>query len=57
MEAVARAEQKKKPSPVVLFDDVYDQLPAHLQRQRDEMKQHVLQYRDHYNLDNFAPVN
>jgi len=57
LEAFARAEKLKKPSPVVMFDDVYSELPTHLQRQRDELKQHLTQYGDHYSLDNFEPIN
>jgi len=57
LEAFARAEQKKKPSPVVMFDDVYNELPSHIQRQRDEMRQHIIQYRDHYPVDNFEPLD
>ena len=57
MEAFARAEKLKKPSPVVMFDDVYDELPTHLQQQRDELKKHLTQYRDQYPLDSFEPIN
>jgi len=57
LEAFARAEQLKKPSPVVMFDDVYSELPTHLQHQRDELKQHLTQYGDHYALDNFEPFD
>ena len=57
LEAFARAEQRKKPSPVVMFDDVYSELPTHLQRQKDELKQHIAQYQDHYALDNFEPIS
>ena len=39
-----------------MFDDVYNELPTHLQRQKDEMKQHILQYRERYHLDSFKPV-
>ena len=55
LEAFARAEQRKKPSPGVMFDDVYSELPTHLQRQKDEMKQHLEQYADHYPVDSFEP--
>jgi len=57
LEAFARAEQRKKPSPVVMFDDVYSELPTHLQRQKDELKQHIAQYGDHYPLDSFEPIS
>ena len=57
MEAFARAEKLKKPSPVVMFDDVYDELTTHLQQQRDELKKHLSQYRDQYPLDSFEPIN
>jgi len=40
-----------------MFDDVYSELPTHLQRQKDELKQHIAQYGDHYPLDSFEPIS
>jgi len=56
LEAFARAEKKKKPSPVEMFKDVYAELPVHLQKQMNEMKEHVKQYKEHYPVDNFEPM-
>jgi len=57
LEAFARAERKKKPSPVIMFDDVYDELPSQIRRQREEMKQHIMQYGGHYPVDSFEPLD
>ncbi|OWF40037.1 2-oxoisovalerate dehydrogenase subunit alpha, mitochondrial-like [Mizuhopecten yessoensis] len=51
MEAFAKAEKRKRPNPEFLFTDVYDDVPPHLQKQMDEMKQHVAKYPQHYPVD------
>jgi len=51
MEAFKLAESRKKPSPDLLFTDVYDQLPLHLKKQQQEMSAHVKAYQEHYPLD------
>jgi len=57
LEAYERAEKRKKPSPVVMFDDVYKELPTRLQQQREDMKKHVSRYPDQYPLDSFDPIS
>ena len=56
LEAFARAEKKKKPTPVEMFRDVYAELPLHLQRQTESMKSHVQRNSEHYSLNNFEPM-
>ena len=56
LEAFTKAEKKKKPNPELMFEDVYHELPRHLQKQMEEMKQHVLQHKEHYPVDIFEPM-
>jgi 2-oxoisovalerate dehydrogenase E1 component alpha subunit len=51
MDAFARAEAMKKPSPDLMFTDVYKEFTPHLQKQYEQMRRHVQQYKDHYPLD------
>ncbi|XP_048731932.1 2-oxoisovalerate dehydrogenase subunit alpha, mitochondrial-like [Ostrea edulis] len=48
MEAFGKAEKRKKPSPVELFEDVYDEIPIHLQKQMDSLKEHLSKNGDKY---------
>lgn len=50
-----KAENRLKPSPSVLFTDVYDEVLPHLQRQSEEMKNHVMAHKEHYPLDKHEP--
>ena len=56
LEAFAKAEKKKKPNPNLMFEDVYNELPKHLQKQMTEMRQHVSQHKEHYPVDIFEPM-
>ncbi|KAL5008673.1 hypothetical protein ScPMuIL_014254 [Solemya velum] len=51
LEAFSKAEAQKKPNPELMFDDVYDEIPEHIKKQKDQMKQHVNQYKEFYPLD------
>lgn len=51
IEALNWAERVKKLPISSMFEDVYDQLPANLRRQRDELKEHLEKYGQHYPLD------
>lgn len=53
LEAFGKAEKHKKPKPTELFYDVYKEVPKHLERQMDEMKKHVAEYKDVYQLNNY----
>lgn len=57
LESFGRAEKKLKPNPELLFDDVYDELLPHLEKQKREMKNHVAKYADHYPLNNFKQMS
>ncbi|CCG58716.1 Protein CBG00460 [Caenorhabditis briggsae] len=45
------AEKRKKAHYHDLFDDVYDELPLRLRRQRDELDAHIKEYKEHYPMD------
>ncbi|NWH83043.1 ODBA dehydrogenase, partial [Piaya cayana] len=53
MEAFEEAERKPKPSPRLLFSDVYQELPPHLRRQREALERHLQLYGEHYPLEQF----
>ncbi|KAK7104546.1 2-oxoisovalerate dehydrogenase subunit alpha, mitochondrial-like [Littorina saxatilis] len=56
MKAFAEAEPRKRPSPEELFNDVYDELPPMLQQQMKEMKEHVMQHKEHYPLEQYEKM-
>lgn len=53
MEAFARAEKRPKPKWQEMFYDVYDELPAHLQKQMNEMEDHLKTYGQEYPMQNY----
>ncbi|KAM6288797.1 2-oxoisovalerate dehydrogenase subunit alpha, mitochondrial [Aegotheles albertisi] len=53
MEAFEQAERKPKPSPQLLFSDVYREMPPHLRRQRAALERHLQHYGEHYPLEHF----
>ena len=55
MEAFQRAEKKKKPSPDLLFTDVFQEMTPPLEKQLKEMKEHVTKYSEHYPLGSHEP--
>lgn len=53
IEALSHAERVKKLPIESMFDDVYDELPANLKRQRDELKMHLEKYGQHYPVNEY----
>ena len=53
MQAFVQAESKKKPNPELLFTDVYKEMPLHIQKQVQNMKDHVAMYKEHYPVDSY----
>ncbi|MBN3286163.1 ODBA dehydrogenase, partial [Polyodon spathula] len=53
MEAFEQAERRLKPSLDLMFTDVYNELPPHLHRQRQDMWRHVKQHTEHYPLEQY----
>lgn len=47
-EALNWAAKVKKLPVTSMFDDVYNELPANLRRQRDELRQHLKEFGQHY---------
>ena len=56
MKAFAEAEPRKRPNPIEMFSDVYDELPQHLQRQMEEMKEHVMANKEQYPLEQYEKM-
>lgn len=56
LDAINHAEKQKRPPIMTMFNDVYDELPANLQRQRDELNRHLEHYGEHYPLDQHETV-
>jgi 2-oxoisovalerate dehydrogenase E1 component alpha subunit len=48
LKAMAAAEGKGKPGREELFNDVYDEIPAHLLAQKAELEEHIAKYPDSY---------
>ena len=48
MEALTVADKRKKSSFTELFQDVYQDMPPHLIKQRAELIEHMGKYPDHY---------
>lgn len=53
-EALKTATVLPKPDIDTLFTEVYDEVPAHLEEQRQYLKEHLRKYPDQYNLENFV---
>lgn len=53
MEAFEQAERKLKPSPSLLFSDVYQEMPTQLRKQQESLARHLQTYGEHYPLDHF----
>ncbi|XP_057390158.1 2-oxoisovalerate dehydrogenase subunit alpha, mitochondrial isoform X1 [Balaenoptera acutorostrata] len=53
MEAFEQAERKLKPSPNLLFSDVYQEMPTQLRKQQESLAHHLQTYGEHYPLDHF----
>eukprot|EP00455_Lapot_gusevi_P042987 TRINITY_DN5177_c0_g1_i2.p1 TRINITY_DN5177_c0_g1~~TRINITY_DN5177_c0_g1_i2.p1 ORF type:complete len:444 (-),score=123.56 TRINITY_DN5177_c0_g1_i2:226-1515(-) len=54
LKAFNTAEGQRKPALNQLFADVYDQLPAHLVEQDNQLKEHLAKHAEHYHLEEFA---
>ncbi|XP_012276024.1 2-oxoisovalerate dehydrogenase subunit alpha, mitochondrial isoform X2 [Orussus abietinus] len=53
LSAFAEAEKKPKPLWTELFTDVYHDMPNHIRKQMESMKNHLKEYSDHYPLNAF----
>ncbi|KAJ1729761.1 hypothetical protein LPJ61_003366 [Coemansia biformis] len=52
--AFAAAEKLKKPATHHLFEDVYDELPPNLEREKAEIDELLKKYPDYYQVNDFA---
>lgn len=57
MKAFSTAENRKKCNPETMFDDVYDKIPDHIQKQKEQMINHVNQYKEHYPLKSYDKIS
>ncbi|KAK9881980.1 hypothetical protein WA026_018169 [Henosepilachna vigintioctopunctata] len=55
LKAFYTSEAKLKPKWSEMFGEVYSNIPQHLKRQMDEMKEHVAKYKNCYPVDKFSP--
>lgn len=55
LKSIATAEKRKKPSIDHLFNDVYDEMPYNLIKQRQELARLIKEYPDYYSTDSFVP--
>lgn len=46
--SISRARAELKPNPDEMFTDVYDQVPLSLERQCQQMWEHLKKYKEHY---------
>ena len=51
MDCFHNSERLRRARPQSMFDDVYDKLPQHLLKQRNEMVDHIKMYKKEYPLD------
>ena len=56
IECFHEAEKKKRAKPTDMFEEVYDKLPEHLKKQRDQMVQHVKLYKNEYPLELYEKI-
>ena len=56
LDAMTKAEQQKKPNPLLLFSDVYDRMPSHIREQMTQQVEHMGKYKAHYATEDFRPV-
>ena len=56
MENFQKADKRKKPSPELLFTDVYQEVPIHLRQQYNHMREHIYKYPDEYPLQEFEKI-
>jgi len=57
MKAFSTAEKTKRGNPEELFEDVYDKMPPNLLKQKQDMKEIVNMYKEHYPLEHYEPMS
>ena len=56
MDSLHAAENQKRAKPTEMFEDLYDVMPAHLQKQKQEMLEHIKLYKKEYPLELFEKL-
>mmetsp|Transcript_52765 Transcript_52765/g.114571 ORF Transcript_52765/g.114571 Transcript_52765/m.114571 type:complete len:182 (+) Transcript_52765:209-754(+) len=54
LQSIERSEVKLKPKVEEMFEDVYDEVPAALQEQAEQLRAHVSKYPEHYQLSSYT---
>ena len=55
LDSLIRNEKILKPNIREMFTDVYDEMPSQLNEQLTELKDHLLNYKQHYPSETFKP--
>lgn len=53
MNSFHAAEKEKRSKPTEMFNDVYDKLPKHLEKQQNDLLNHLKQYKSEYPMELF----
>jgi 2-oxoisovalerate dehydrogenase E1 component alpha subunit len=51
MDCFHKAEKARRAKPTAMFEEVYDQMPAHLEKQKKEFLAHIKTYKHEYPMD------
>jgi len=57
MDAMKVGESKKRPPLKDMFNDMYDQLPWHLEEQHAFVQKHVREFPDEFNIENYRDLD
>ena len=56
MDCFHNAEKQRRAKPTDMFQNVYDQLPKNLIRQRDDLVEHLKKYKNEYPMEFYEKV-
>ena len=56
MDCFHNAEKLKRSKPTGMFEDIYDKLPLHLEKQKKELVEHLKIYKNEYPLELFEKL-
>ena len=56
MQSFRKAESFKKPDPLETLGDVYAEKTKSLKEETEKLRNHLKNYGDKYNLDQFEPI-
>ena len=56
MDSLQNAERQLRAPPTDMFEDVYDVLPKHLVKQKQDMLDHLKMYKDEYPMEFYEKI-